>query len=211
VSRGALIVLSAPSGTGKTSLVRRLVQEVPGVAFSVSATTRPPRSGEREGIDYRFVGRAEFERLVTAGQLLEHAEVHGNHYGTLRGATEVELAAGRDVLLEIDVQGARQVAGAVRDAHLVFVLPPSRAELEARLRKRGLDAEDVIARRLANAAHEVRHASLFHFVLVNDDFERTVQQLVTLVRALRSAVAAMEPELRAVADTFGVAPAEAWP
>lgn len=202
--RGSLIVLSAPSGTGKSSLVRRLVDDVPGLVFSVSATTRKPRRGEKDGVDYHFLDRQEFLELVERGDLLEHAEVHGELYGTLREATERELEAGRDVLLEIDVQGAAQVRAATAEAHLVFILPPSRDELEGRLRRRGLDPDDVIRLRLANAAEELRHATTYDFVLVNDDLDETARALAGVVRALRSSGSAMRDRTAAVLDSFGV-------
>lgn len=174
---GTLFIVAAPSGAGKSSLVNALLARVPGVRLSISTTTRPPRPGESEGEHYHFVSPETFERQAAAGAFLEYARVHGNFYGTSRAAVEPPLARGEDVLLEIDWQGARQVRAKVPDAVGIFILPPSRAELERRLRSRGQDSEEVIARRLAAAREEMSHYHEFDYVVVNEDFERALDEL----------------------------------
>jgi len=201
-------VLSAPSGAGKSSLVRRLVKRVPDLEFSVSATTRAPRLGERDGVEYHFLDRAAFEAMIRAGELLEHAAVHGNLYGTPREAVRRELERGRDVLLEIDVQGARQVLLHEPAAKLVFLMPPSRQILEARLRGRGLDAEESIVRRLDEAAREVSAVDFYHHVVVNDDLEVALEELAAVVLALRQTPRCLERRVREIQSSFGVAPEE---
>jgi len=176
-TRPRLFVISAPSGAGKTSLVRALMHADPLIAHSVSYTTRAPRPGEVEGRDYCFVSRAEFEAMVGRGEFLEHAEVFDHRYGTARAQVEGLLAAGRPVILEIDWQGARQVRAASPECVPIFILPPSRAALEHRLRGRGTDPEPVIARRLRDAAADMSHWSEARFVVVNDDFERALADL----------------------------------
>ena len=176
-NRGHLYVIAAPSGAGKTSLMRALLERRPSVAFSVSCTTRPPRSHELEGRDYHFVDRAEFERLVTAGEFSEHADVFGNLYGTRRAAVEAILAAGRDLILEIDWQGANQVSQRLPEAIQIFILPPSRVELEARLRKRGTDSPEAIVRRLAESVSEMSHWREFDYVVVNRNFDQALAEL----------------------------------
>ncbi len=182
---GTLFIVSAPSGAGKTSLVKALVERDPRVVLSVSHTTRPPRPGERDGVDYHFVDSATFERMVAEGAFLEHAEVFGNRYGTARATVERELAADRDVILEIDWQGARQVRAAMPEAVSVFILPPSREALEARLRGRGQDDETVIARRMARAVDEMSHYDEYDYLVVNDVFETALEDLLAIVRATR--------------------------
>jgi guanylate kinase len=180
--RGRLFVIAAPSGAGKTSLVRGLVQREPSLRFSVSYTTRAQRPNEVEGRDYFFVTRDEFERMVAAGEFLEHARVFDNCYGTSRRQVEQSLEAGQDLILEIDWQGARQIRRALPECISIFILPPSRAELERRLRGRGTDADDVIRRRLRDAAGDMGHWSEFGYVVVNDDFERALGELQAIVR-----------------------------
>lgn len=182
---GRLFVFSAPSGAGKTSLVRALLEQERGLTFSVSCTTRAPRSGEVDGVDYRFLDAEDFRRRVEGGEFLEHAEVFGNLYGTLRSDVRAEMDAGRDVLLEIDWQGAEQVRAAMPGAISVFILPPSRAELETRLKGRGTDAPEVIERRLAAGREEIEHWRSFDHVVVNDDFDRALGQLVAITRGER--------------------------
>ena len=174
-------MIAAPSGAGKTSLVRALMEREPGLRFSVSYTTRPPRPTERPGHDYYFVERGEFERMVANNEFLEHARVFDNYYGTARGQVEKALAAGQDLILEIDWQGAGQVRGALPECISIFILPPSRPELERRLRGRGTDAEDVIQRRLRDAASDMTHWREFDHVVVNDDFERALAELRAIV------------------------------
>ena len=183
--KGFLFVVAAPSGAGKSTLVNALLAREPGIALSISHTTRAPRPGEVDGRQYFFVDRASFEREAAAGVFLEHAEVHGNLYGTSRRVVQGELAAGRDVLLEIDWQGAAQIRRSEPACVSVFILPPSAAELERRLRGRGSDSEAVIERRLANSRGEIAHAHEFDFILVNDRFEDALDELAGIVEAVR--------------------------
>ncbi len=170
-------MIAAPSGAGKTSLLQALMRRRPGVGFSVSCTTRKPRHGEQDGKDYHFIARREFERLVEAGEFIEHANVFGNLYGTRRSVVEAALADGRDLILEIDWQGARQVRERLPEAIQIFILPPSRAELEARLRNRGSDSDEAIARRLGESVLEMSHWREFDYVIVNRDFDRALEEL----------------------------------
>ncbi|HET7674726.1 MAG TPA: guanylate kinase, partial [Gammaproteobacteria bacterium] len=167
----------APSGAGKTSLVRELVARNPRLSVSVSYTTRPRRPRERPGIDYHFVSEPEFAQMVAAGRFIEYARVFNYHYGTDREAVGKILSADRDVLLEIDWQGARQVRAAMPDAVSIFILPPSRAELERRLRQRGTDSEEVIAHRLREAETDMSHWNEYDYVIVNDNFDHALAQL----------------------------------
>ncbi len=185
--RGSLFIVSSPSGGGKTTLIRRLLAKPPGepLRFSVSHTTRPQRDGEVDGREYHFVSAAEFEKMARRGEFLEHNEVHGNFYGTAKSEVLPRLAAGEDVILDIDVQGARDVVAAVPDAVSIFIIPASPDELERRLRKRGLDGEDAIRKRLINAAKEVAQAETFQYVIVNEDLERAGLELESVVRAVR--------------------------
>ncbi len=175
--RGHLYVIAAPSGAGKTSLLHALMRRRPGVSFSVSCTTRKPRQHEQDGRDYHFIDRAEFERLVAAGEFVEHANVFGNLYGTRRSVVEATLAEGRDLILEIDWQGAKQVREHLPEAIQIFILPPSRPELEARLRKRATDSEEVIARRLQESDLEMSHWRAFDYIIINRDFEQALAEL----------------------------------
>jgi guanylate kinase len=197
-----VIVVSAPSGAGKTTVVARVLREVPGLRFSVSHTTRPPRAGEREGVDYHYVDRPTFERLRADGKLLESAEVHGNLYGTGRAEIDRARAEGVDVLLDLDVQGAAQVRERMKDAVTVFILPPSYQELEQRLRRRGQDDEPTIERRLAAAAREIGAFENYDYALVNDDFDACVEGLKCIIRAARSRVSAVAERARAICRTF---------
>ena len=169
--RGVLFVVSGPSGVGKSTLVRRAMHRIDWLSFSVSATTRDPRQGEQEGIDYHFVDAPRFEQLVEAGAFLEHATVYDRRYGTLAEPTEAALGEGRCLLLDIDVQGARQVKEHLDDAVHLFVLPPSLDALEQRLRARGTDSEHTIARRMEQVALQLQGAEEAHYVVVNDDLE----------------------------------------
>lgn len=179
---GKLFILSAPSGAGKTSLARALVESEPNLAFSVSHTTRPPRPGEVHGVHYYFVDAGEFERMARAGEFLEHAVVFGNRYGTARAGIERLLAEGKDILLDIDWQGARAVKAKMPEAVSIFILPPSRQALEERLRNRGQDTPEVIARRLAQAVQDMRHYGEFDHVVVNDDFQAALADLRAIIR-----------------------------
>ena len=184
IRRGRLFVIAAPSGAGKTSLVRALMERRPQLRFSVSYTTRKQRPNERPGHDYFFVTRDEFERMVAQGAFLEHARVFDNYYGTARRQVEESLAAGQDLILEIDWQGAAQIRGSMPECISIFILPPSRPELERRLRGRGTDAEDVIQRRLADAAADMTHWREFDYVVVNDEFERALDELQAVADGL---------------------------
>ncbi|MFO7859341.1 MAG: guanylate kinase [Ectothiorhodospiraceae bacterium] len=192
---GTLYIISAPSGAGKTSLVRALVDAVPGLVISVSHTTRPRRDGETDGVDYHFVDAETFEAMVARDAFLEHARVFGNAYGTARASVTEYLAAGTDVILEIDWQGAQQVRAAMPEAVAVFVLPPSRAELERRLRGRGQDSEAVIARRLRDAQSEMAHYPEYEYLVVNDAFGHALEELVAIVRARRLRLEAQQERL----------------
>jgi guanylate kinase len=184
-TEGTLFIVAAPSGAGKSTLVNALLEREPGISLSISHTTRPPRPGEQYGRHYYFVERAAFEREVAEGIFLEHAEVHGNFYGTSRRTVQDLLSQGRDVLLEIDWQGAAQIRKAKPDCVSVFILPPSRAELERRLRGRGSDSAEVIERRLRNSRGEIAHAHEFDYIIVNDRFEDALDGLQAIVRAVR--------------------------
>ena len=184
---GCLFVLAAPSGAGKTSIVRALLEREPGMRLSISYTTRPPRPGETDGVDYHFVDEPKFMALKAAGEFLEHAYVHGNWYATSATWLAGEVQAGHDVLLEIDWQGASQVRELIPGSVLVFILPPSLATLRERLEKRGTDSPEVIARRLEAAREEMRHCGEFDYVIMNQDFARAVDDLSVIVRAARLA------------------------
>jgi len=184
--RGLLLILSSPSGAGKTTLTRNLVEQDPDIRLSISVTTRPRRPSEIDGVHYRFIDVADFHDLRERGDLLEWAEVHGNFYGTPRRPVERALAEGQDVLFDIDWQGAAQIAEKMRaDVVSLFVLPPSMAELKARLERRAEDAPAVIARRLANAREEIAHWQAYDYVLVNDDLQRTFGDLKAILAAER--------------------------
>ena len=184
-SKGALYIVSAPSGAGKTSLVKALLKADPAIRLSVSYTTRPPRPGETDGRDYHFVSRERFQEMLAEDEFLEHAEVYGNFYGTSKGSIARDLDAGRDVLLEIDWQGAEQVKRHFPQSASIFVLPPTFNALRTRLAGRGQDSEEVIERRLAAAAHDVAHAEAFDYIIVNDDFDHALQDLVAITRSIR--------------------------
>ena len=187
MSMGRLFVISAPSGAGKTTLLKQVMPRLTGLSFSVSHTTRQPRPGEREGVDYHFVARAEFEKMIGEGAFLEHARVHDNLYGTSRMAVERLQQQGIDVVLDIDVQGAAilRQAGLV-DAAYIFIAPPSVAELERRLRGRGTEAEEMIATRLANARAELAAMSSYEYLLVNRQVEESVELLTAIILAERA-------------------------
>jgi guanylate kinase len=183
--RGIPFVVSAPSGTGKTTVCKRLVAADPGLRFSISHTTRAPRAGEEEGRDYHFVDRARFAELVAEGAFLEHAEYAGNFYGTSFAALEAPLAAGQDLLLEIEVQGARQVRERRPDARLVFLVPPSIPDLERRLAGRGSDTADAVRARLELARRELEAKDLFDYAIVNDDLDRCVEAVRKVIETER--------------------------
>jgi guanylate kinase len=183
--RGTLFIVAAPSGAGKSSLVNAVLAKEPGIALSISFTSRAPRPGERHAQHYHFVDKAEFERMIAAGDFFEHALVHGDYKGTARQSVEPQLAAGKDVLLEIDWQGARQVREKMPDCVSVFILPPSRDALETRMRNRGQDSEAVIARRLAAAREEMSHFDEFDYVIVNEHFDAAAAELRAIFVAHR--------------------------
>jgi len=183
--RGTLYIVAAPSGAGKSSIVNAVLARDPNLCLSVSFTSRAPRPGERHAEHYHFVSAAEFERMVEAGDFFEHARVHGDWKGTARQSVEPQLAAGRDVLLEIDWQGARQVRAQVPGAVSVFILPPSRQALEQRMRARGQDSEGVIAQRIAAAREEMSHYGEFDYVIVNEHFAIAVDEMCSIFTASR--------------------------
>ena len=182
---GTLFVVAAPSGAGKSSLVNAVLAREPGIVLSISFTSRAPRPGERHAQHYHFVDRAEFERMIAAGDFFEHALVHGDYKGTARQSVQPQLAAGKDVLLEIDWQGARQVREKVPDSVSVFILPPSREALQTRMRNRGQDSEETIARRLAAAREEMSHHDEFDYVIVNEHFDAAAAELRAIFVAHR--------------------------
>jgi guanylate kinase len=181
---GRLFVITGPSGVGKGTLIRRLLERMPELELSVSATTRPPRPGERDGVDYHFRSEEEFDQMIGEGRLLEHATYSGHRYGTPRSEVEPRLAAGRSVVLEIEVQGARQIREAMPEAVQVFIAPPSPGALRERLEGRGTDPPEAIARRLAAAEKELAARSEFSHVIVNDDLDRAANELVALVSGI---------------------------
>jgi guanylate kinase len=183
--RGTLYIVAAPSGAGKSSLVNAVLAKEPGIALSISFTSRAPRPGERHAQHYHFVDKAEFERMIAAGDFFEHALVHGDYKGTARQSVEPQLAAGKDVLLEIDWQGARQVRAKMPECISVFILPPSRDALETRMRNRGQDSDATIARRLAAAREEMSHYDEFDFVIVNEHFDAAAAELRAIFVAHR--------------------------
>ena len=197
--RGQLFIVSAPSGAGKTTLVERVVEHTPHLKMSRSYTSRAARQGEIDGVDYNFVSRSRFEAMVAAGEFLESADVFGNLYGTAAADTERLLAAGDDAVLVIDVQGARKVRRSGIEAISVFVMPPSYAELEHRLRGRSKDSEDAIQRRLQVAREEVASFAEYDFIVINDELSSTVNQLQAIVLAERARLKRM----RELAETIG--------
>jgi guanylate kinase len=197
-----VFIVSAPSGSGKSTLVKWLLGRDPNVLFSVSYTTRPPRGNEVDGESYHFVTRDAFLAMVDRGEFLEYAEVFGHLYGTHRGVLERARAEGKDVILDIDVQGARQLKQALPDAVTIFVLAPSKTVLEQRLRLRSEDSEEVIQRRLAKAAEEIRNFHLYDYVLINDHLERATELLHSIVRAERVRRTRVEDQVRSILATF---------
>ena len=202
--RGLLLVLSAPSGTGKTTLARRFVDAHPEAAFSVSMTTREPRGGERDGVDYHFVDALTFQRMIERDEFVEWAEVHGHLYGTSKAAIESRIVGGLDVVLEIDWQGALQIKKLFPDAVLIFVLPPSWDELRQRLTRRGEDGPEVIERRMENARAEVAKASQFDFVIINALFETALFDLKAIVHSQRLKYAALRRARPAIFGALGL-------
>lgn len=197
-----VFIISAPSGSGKSTLVHRLLQTVPNLVFSISYTTRLPRASETPGVDYIFVSRKDFVDRLARGEFLEYAEVFGNFYGTNREMFELATRQGKDLVLDIDVQGARQLKVAIPQAISIFVLPPSRDVMEQRLRSRSQDSEEVIQRRLRGAAEEVKNYTHYDFVLINRDIEEASAQLVNIVEAERLRRARMEEEVGPILESF---------
>jgi guanylate kinase len=185
--RGILLVLSSPSGAGKTTITRKLVERDPGLSLSVSVTTRPPRRGEIDGKHYHFIDRARFEEMVRRGELLEHAAVFGHFYGTPRAPVAAALAAGRDIVSDVDWQGTQQLKARARDDLVsIFILPPSLDVLEQRLRRRAQDAEDVVRARMAKSADEMSHWAEYDYVVVNRELEDSVARVQAILLAERS-------------------------
>ena len=202
VSRGILFVVSSPSGGGKGTLIHRVLNSVPGLSYSVSYTTRAPRNGEVDGVDYFFVSVQKFEELVAAGEFLEWARVHGNLYGTSRQQVLKEMAAGSDIILEVDVQGAASVRKLLNDSVSSFILPPSFEVLRQRLIARGTDSPLELELRLRNAPIELRQYVAFDYVIINDDADRAAEQLAAIIYAERARRDRQEQEIRRVAATF---------
>jgi guanylate kinase len=201
--RGSIIVISAPSGAGKSTLVKRLLAALPGLRFSVSCTTRPPRPGEKNARDYFFVTRERFQRMIAAEEFVEWADVFGHLYGTSRRQLRAAQEAGKDILLDIDVQGHRQVRKKLPEAVSIFVLPPSFRELVRRLRARHSDTPDVIERRLRDARKEIRHWPEYDYLVVNDRLPQAVQALRAAVEAARVRRQTQQERARYICRTFG--------
>jgi guanylate kinase len=197
-----VFIISAPSGSGKSTLTQRLIQEIPNLRFSISYTTRAPRGQEQDAKDYFFITPSDFESRLAKGEFLEHAQVFGNYYGTHVGELERAAVEGVDLILDIDVQGARQLKEKSPAAVSIFILPPSRPVLEARLRARSQDSEPVIARRLHEAAEEIRNYKQYDYVLVNREVEASVETLKSIVKATRSRRDRMEREIHPILETF---------
>jgi len=201
------VIVSGPSGAGKTSICGPVLERLDGIALSVSVTTRPPRPGETDGEDYRFVDETGFDRMLAADEFAEWAEVHGYRYGTSKRAIDEALADGHDLLLDIDVQGAQQIKEAYPHAAMVFVLPPSRQQLEKRLRERGTDDEGAVKRRLDNACREVAAMTHYDYAIVNEVLSRTVDALTAIVQAERNRVTTLSRDaLRRILAEFETAP-----
>jgi len=199
----SVFIISAPSGSGKSTLVHRLLQSVPNLAFSISYTTRLPRGSENNGVDYNFLSRQQFEERLQRNEFLEYAEVYGNYYGTHRSSIDNAVRDHKDLVLDIDVQGARQLKVAIPEAITIFVLPPSREVLEQRLRARSQDSEEVIQRRLKAAAEEVRNYTQYDYVLINREIEESAGRLATIVRAERMRRARLQEEVERILESFG--------
>jgi len=202
LSDNDLIVITAPSGTGKTTLIRRLLKEIEGLDFSVSVTTRPMRDGEVEGRDYHFIDPPRFESMVAAGELLEWAEVHGRRYGTSARVVDDSLARGRDILLDVDTQGAESIRNLRPEAVLIFIMPPDFETLSSRLRGRGLETAEDVARRIGNAYREVTRYVNYDYVVVNDTIDRALASLAGIVRARRALRRRQDEACRRIMATF---------
>ena len=198
----AIFIISAPSGSGKSTLVKHLIEGIAGLRFSISHTTRAPRGQECEGEDYHYITREDFEARIARGEFLEYAQVFGNYYGTHRGELERAEVEGRDLVLDIDVQGARQLKKKIPEAVSIFILAPSRAILEQRLRARSEDSEAVIERRLREAAEEIRNYRQYDYVLINRQVQESVETLASIVRAERVRRIRMEDRIRPILAGF---------
>lgn len=201
-SRGALIVVSAPSGAGKSSLIEHVLARTPGLQYSISYTTREARGTETDGLDYHFVSEPEFLKMIERGEFIESARVHGHLYGTRASAIEAGLAAGHDVILDIDVQGAEQIREKMAEAITIFVLPPSKEGLVARLSRRNLNTPDDLARRLRNASSEVNRFNSFDYVIVNDELERASGALESIILAERNRPPRQRDCIESIIETF---------
>ncbi len=204
-----VFIISAPSGSGKSTLVNQVREIVPGLKFSISYTTRAPRAGEQNGREYFFVSPAEFEEMVRKDEFLEHAKFDGNYYGTARRFLALADQEGKDLLLDIDVQGAAQIKGRIADAVSIFIMPPNRRELEKRLRTRSLDKEEVIQRRLVTASREIENYDKYDYILINDRLEESIDALKSILLAERlTRPGAQEEKQRSADDTDLIAKAE---
>jgi guanylate kinase len=201
--RGNLYIVSAPSGSGKTTLLQHLLKNFDNLRFSVSHTTRTPRQGERDGVDYYFTDRAAFQTMADRGEFLEWAEFNGQLYGTTRTFVEDHMNAGKDIILDIDVQGARQVKEKVRDATAIFILPPSYEELKRRLKARMLESDDVIVRRLEIAKGEILHYKNYDYIIVNDILENSIRLLECIVRSGTAIPRRQESRIGEIIASFG--------
>jgi guanylate kinase len=201
--RGNLYIVSAPSGSGKTTLLQHLLRSSKDLKFSVSYTTRQARNGEQEGVDYFFTDRPSFMKMVDSGEFLEWAEFNGELYGTARGFVEEQIGAGRDVVLDIDVQGAQQVKSKIKNAIAIFILPPSFAELERRLRSRRLEPEDVIRRRLEIAKREITFYRDYDYIIINDVLEKSIQVLESIVESGTAAPWRQQNRIEEIIASFG--------
>ena len=197
-----VFIISAPSGSGKSTLVARLMEHVPGLMFSVSYTSRKPRGPEVDGQDYRFVSRADFEAMIARDEFLEWADVYGNYYGTHRGVLEEAQAQGKDLVLDIDVQGERQLRGRIPEAVTIFILVPTPQLLEQRLRARSQDPEEVIARRMRKAAEEIGNYQAYDYVVINRDLDESDATLSAIVRAERVRRGRIEDQIRPILDAY---------
>lgn len=183
--RGRLFIVSAPSGAGKSTLLKHVLDAEHGIEFSVSTTTRPQRPGECDGVEYHFTDAVTFKRLIDEGEFIEYARVHGNYYGTRRRTVEAALSRGADLLLDIDVQGAKEIRKQLPEAVSIFIMPPSLRALEERLRRRGTETEEQIQRRLKNAIEEIRHSKDYDYVVVNDDLATATARMIEIIRTER--------------------------
>jgi guanylate kinase len=201
--RGNLYIVSAPSGSGKTTLLQHLLRSFDDLKFSVSHTTRPPRQGEKDAVDYYFTDRTTFMRMVDRGEFLEWAEFNGQLYGTTRAFVEEQIGAGRDVILDIDVQGAKQVKNTIRDATAIFVLPPSFEELKRRLTDRMLESDDVIRRRLEIAKREILYYRDYDYIIINDILENSIRLLESIIRSGTAKPRRQQSRIEEIIASFG--------